>query len=111
MHLSFLWPLSEERGAVERRGAMERRGGGKRREGDGGRGWRPELETDSGVRKEQRGEPRAPSASRGEYFLGSWHHPTRSCASLISSSPSAPPSPHQLMIRVLQTEAEASKAQ
>ena len=67
----------------------------ERRGGDGGRGWRPELEMDSGVRREHGGEPWAASASRGKYFLGSWHHPTRACAPLISSSPSAPPSPHQ----------------
>ena len=43
--------------------------------------------------------------------MGSWRHPTRMCASLISSSPSAHPHPTSLTIHVLQTEAEASKAQ
>ena len=82
--------------------------------GEEGRRWREGLEARTGdglrVRREHE-EPRAASASRGKYFLGSWRHPTRMCASLISSSPSAHPHPTSLTIHVLQTEAEASKAQ
>ena len=111
VHLSFLWPLLEEQGAMERRGGWGR--GGKEMEGGvGGQNWR--WTQGSGWSTESHGQPAPPGGSTS-WAPGAIHthtdDPTRMCASLISSSPSAHPHPTSLTIHVLQTEAEASKAQ